>query len=104
MPNLARSPPLNKSLSLSESDVNKMTSTSFSLEEFGSGHITHRDNKRRRISEDQPEIEDTDFRTIIREELRDMINAIQQQQNSRLDIIEKHISEIKTQNDTTHKN
>ncbi|KAL4714665.1 hypothetical protein ACJJTC_012582 [Scirpophaga incertulas] len=102
MPNLARSPPLNKSASMSDSDINRMASSS-SLEEFGVGQATQRDSKRRRISIERPETEGTDFRFIIREELRDMVSEIQLQQNSRLDKIEKYIAEIKTQNDTIHK-
>ncbi|CAH0405283.1 unnamed protein product [Chilo suppressalis] len=106
MPNLARSPPslLNQSLSMSEPDVNRMVATTAALEDSGLTHCKQRDSKRRRIAEEQVEPERADFRAIIREELRDFMNTMQIQQNSRLDIIEKYISEIKSQNDLIHSN
>ncbi|KAL0860191.1 hypothetical protein ABMA27_010498 [Loxostege sticticalis] len=103
MPTLPRSP-LKKSLSVSEPDVTRMATTTTTLEDSVLEHVTQRDSKRRRIAEDHPESERTDIRAIIREELRDIMTTMQTQQNSRLDIIEKHITEIKTQNDLTHKN
>ncbi|CAG9790372.1 unnamed protein product [Diatraea saccharalis] len=99
MPNLAHSPKLNKSHSMSDTDIDKLTNQDSSLVEVL--HVTQRDNKRRRINERQISPECSDFRTIIREELREMLNTLQHQQNSRLDILEKYITEIKAQNEST---
>lgn len=71
--------------------------------EGDSEHVTQRDSKRRRVAEDDPVTECPDLRAIIREELKTMMNTMQTQQNSRLDLIEKRINEIKSQNDTIHK-
>lgn len=101
MPNLPRSPPLNKSLSMSESDVNKVTPYATYSEDIA--HITQRDNKRRRVADEPTGTQTADLRSIIREELRDVLIAMQSQQNARLDILEEHIAEIKGQNETTHK-
>lgn len=94
---------------MSETDVDKLAHSTASLEEFG--HVTQRESKRRRVMDESadPEsvnIETTDpesvsIRTIIREELREMISVFQSQQNTRLDVLEKHIYDIKSQNDTT---
>ncbi|CAH0407183.1 unnamed protein product [Chilo suppressalis] len=92
MPNLARSPPLNKSHSMSDSDVAK--SSNPLLDE---SKIMQRDSKRRRLSDTVTEIEHDNIRTIIREELRDMLCSLQTQQNTRLDAFEQHFSEIKGQ-------
>ncbi|CAB3220852.1 unnamed protein product [Arctia plantaginis] len=100
MPNLRRSPPLSKSHSMSESDVDKAGPFSVSRDEIV--HITQRDHKRRRVTDECSET--SDLRQIVREELHEMICALQSQQNSRLDVLEKYISEIKLQNDTTHRN
>lgn len=102
MPNLPRSPPLNKSYSMSETDVNKVAPYVASLEERV--HVTQRDHKRRRVTDEASGacIESYDLRTIIREELREMLCALQSQQIARMDVLEKHIADIKIQNDTTH--
>jgi chromosome segregation ATPase len=97
MPNLQRSPPLNKSQSMSDSDVAKLSAFN---DEF---KVTQRDKKRRRISDEEIENKQTYLRTIIREELKDILESLQMQQNLRLDTIEKHISEIKIQNESNHK-
>lgn len=109
MPNLARSPPLNKSLSMSESDIAKILTS-------GQPHttdinITLRDNKRRRLSDEDvgrglitSELESSNLRMIIREELKELFSTLQSQQNQRLDVLEQHIAGIKGQNDSIHKN
>lgn len=99
MPNLPRSPPLNKSLSMSESDVDKLAYTT--PEDLV--HVTERDCKRRRVGDDTKGSESvtSDLRNIIREELACFMNAFQSQQNTRLDIFEKQLADIKTHTDTT---
>ncbi|CAG9791590.1 unnamed protein product [Diatraea saccharalis] len=99
MPNVMRSPTLNKSHSMSDADVDKLMSTASSLEEFKQS--TQRDSKRRRVSEDSP-IGGIDIRRIIREELRDILTELQEQQNSRMNIMEQHMSDIKNQNNNMH--
>lgn len=101
MPKVTRSPPLNKSHSMSESDVAKATVDPSILDE---SNVTQRDGKRRRISDSETAYERPDIRTIIREELREVLGALQAQQNMRLDSLEKQISKISNQNATTHKN
>lgn len=88
---------------MSESDVDKVATRSTPLEDIA--HVTQREHKRRRVADEElgPCPEPSDLRTMIREELRDMLSALQSQQNSRLDVLERYISEIKSQNDTTLK-
>ncbi|CAH0402130.1 unnamed protein product [Chilo suppressalis] len=101
MPNIPRSPLLNKSHSMSDSDVAKLATPKPSMGEIT---ITQRDSKRRRLSDAEIEDEHTNIRIIIREELRDMFNTLQLQQNLQMEALEKHISEIKIQNEAIHKN
>ncbi|KAL0894671.1 hypothetical protein ABMA27_013220 [Loxostege sticticalis] len=95
MPKIPRSPPaaaLNKSQSASESDIARATSMAFE-----DVNVTQRDSKRRRLSDTEKESERDDFRNIIREELHVMLQSLQSQQNTRLDALEKHFTEIKAQ-------
>ncbi|KAL0894351.1 hypothetical protein ABMA27_012977 [Loxostege sticticalis] len=95
MPKIPRSPPaaaLNKSQSASESDIARATSMAFE-----DVNVTQRDSKRRRLSDTEKESEREDFRNIIREELHVMLQSLQSQQNTRLDALEKHFTEIKAQ-------
>lgn len=95
MPKLMRSPPLNRSQSMSDMDeACAGSSTGLVLEDI---NVTQRDSKRRRLSDTPKEYEQEDFRTIIREELRNMLHSLQSQQNTRLDALEQRITEIKTQ-------
>ncbi|CAH0407134.1 unnamed protein product [Chilo suppressalis] len=93
MPNLTRSP-LNKSYSMSDSDVDKLAKKDTEIT-----HVPKRESKRRRM-EHETEADPLDIRKIIREELCGVLSALQQQ-NSRMDVMEQHISVIKLQNDTT---
>lgn len=101
MPNLPRSPPLNKSHSMSETDVDKLSNYPTSMGD--TENITQRDSKRRRVADDSQATETgtSNLRNIIREELKVLMNAFQSQQNSRLDVLEKHMSDIKAQTDST---
>jgi chromosome segregation ATPase len=99
MPKLTHSPPkLNKSLSMSDSDVDKLLKKDNALLE--TIHVTQRDSKRRRIAELESESETLAIRKIIREEL-DGLMSVLQQQNKRMDVLEQHVSDIKCQNNTT---
>ncbi|CAH0404911.1 unnamed protein product [Chilo suppressalis] len=97
MPNLMRSPTLNKSHSMVDTVVDKVAGTIPLLEELT--HRTQRESKRRRVSDDQPDLMGSDLRKIIREELRIILSELQAQQNSRMDNLEQHITDIKNQND-----
>ncbi|CAH0399912.1 unnamed protein product [Chilo suppressalis] len=105
MPNLARSPPLNKSLSMTDLDTEKVGDKP-TCSSGESVHNIQREKKRRRVTDDvvsPKSSEPLDIRTIIREELSEILKTLQIQQNLRMDAIEKHISEIKIQNDTNLK-
>lgn len=95
MPNVMRSPTLNKSHSMSESDVANVDHRDFSFED---GNVTHRDCKRPRLSDTVIETEKYDIREIIRDELRDVLQSLQMQQNLRYDALEQHILDIKSTN------
>jgi hypothetical protein len=89
MPKLTHSPPkLNKSLSMSDSDVDKLLKKDNALLE--TIHVTQRDSKRRRIAELESESETLAIRKIIREEL-DGLMSVLQQQNKRMDVLEQHV-------------
>ncbi|XP_028172315.1 myosin-2 heavy chain-like [Ostrinia furnacalis] len=96
MPNLMRSPLLNKSHSMSETDLANvdLRDCDFSFEE----NVTQRDCKRPRLADTATESKKTDIRTIIREELSDVLQSLQSQQILRLDTLEQHILDIKNTN------
>ncbi|XP_053618940.1 kinesin-related protein 9-like [Plodia interpunctella] len=96
MPNLTRSPPLNKSISLSETDMDKITQFSAPLEDVI--NITQRDNKRRRVADECMDSVSTDLRTIVREELLKLIAPLQLQQSESQNCTLQEIKEIKETN------
>jgi hypothetical protein len=95
---VAHSPKLNKSHSMSDSDVDKLANSGTPLADI---FVAKRDSKRRRVvMEQESEAGSSDIRKILREELGGMMSVLQQQ-NLRMDALEQHISEIKSQNNTT---
>ncbi|KAL0879994.1 hypothetical protein ABMA27_002502 [Loxostege sticticalis] len=97
MPKIMRSPPLNKSQSMSDSDIATVDSRdcNFSVEDI---NITRRDCKRPRLSDTEIKTGNDDIRMIIRDELRIVLQSHQSQQNMRLDTLEQHILDVKNTN------
>ena len=101
---MIRRSPINKEMSASDSDLlkgNRPNTRTHELLEtsFSQSNITMRDNKRKRIFDDENtenrgshNVEDL---TSFRAEILEMLKIMDSKQSARLDALEKHITEVK---------